>query len=147
MAFPSISQLNGMPFFQTAVQQQNMDPSFAFYLASKNSELHLGGTNPIFFTGPIESHPLSSNTGFWQIGKTQINVNGNRSVISGFQTIIDSGTTIMYGPSKDVANVYSHVPGSRLLDDQNGFYGFPCENVPNVAFNWGGKDWAITPQK
>ena len=147
MAFPSISQLNGTPFFQTAVQQQSISPSFAFYLARTNSELHLGGTNPAFFIGPIESHPLSSNTGLWQIGEAHFNVNGNRSVISGFQTIIDSGTTLMYGLPKDVANVYSHVPGSRLLDELNGFYEFPCGNVPNVSFNWGGKDWAITSEK
>ena len=147
MAFPSISELHGMPFLQTAVQQQSMNPSFAFYLASTNSEVHLGGTNPAFFTGPIESHPLSANTGLWQIGDAHFNVNGNHSVISGFQTIIDSGTTLMFGPPKDVANVYSHVPGSRLLDEQNGFYEFPCENVPTVSFNWGGRDWAITPEE
>ena len=54
---------------------------------------------------------------------------------------------LVYGPPKDVANVYSQVPGSRVIDERSGLYEFPCENVPNVAFNWGGKDWAITSEK
>jgi len=94
-------------------------------LASQNSQLSLGGTNSTFFTGPIEHHPLSFNTGLWQIGNAHVNVNDNRSIINGFQTITDSGIATMYGPPQ-AANVYSLVPGSRLFDVQNGFYVFPC---------------------
>lgn len=147
LAFPSISQLGHAPFFQTATQQQDIYPSFGFYLASNNySALSLGGPDRTFFTGPIETHYVSSPTGFWQIGNAYINVNGNRHVVGNFQTVIDSGTTIMFGPPKDVTKVYSHVPGSRLLDGKNGLYEFPCNSVPDVAFSWGGEDWTITPE-
>lgn len=68
-----------------------------------------------------------------------------QTVQSGFKTIIDSGTTIIYGPPSQVAAFYGNIPGSQLYDSANGFYSFPCGNAPsNVAFNWGGKNWVIS---
>ena len=61
------------------------------------------------------------------------------------QSIIDSGTTLIYGPPDQVATLYKSIPGAKAFDDQ-GFYSFPCNHVPNnVAFSWGGgKSWTIS---
>ena len=148
MAFPVISQLAHDPFFQTASEQHSVSlSSFAFYLASTNSELHLGGPDSNLFTGSIETHPLSTDRGFWQIGNAHIDVNGNRVALRGLETIIDSGTSIIVGPTDQVAEFYQQVPGSNLFDSTNGFYEFPCGSVPNVAFGWGGREWAVTADK
>ncbi|KAF8636167.1 hypothetical protein AX17_003739 [Amanita inopinata Kibby_2008] len=145
MAFPTISNLRQSPFFNTASSEGNARPSsFGFFLASQNSELHLGGPNPAIFTGSIEAHQLSSAIGFWQIGGASVNVNSASNVVTGFQTIIDSGTTIMLGPPDAVAQVYAQVPGSQVFDQQNGLYSFPCGSIPRVSFNWGGRNWEIT---
>lgn len=147
MAFPAISNLKQNPFFETAFSQGSVSPeSFSFKLASTNSELHLGGANDSLFTGSIEPHPLSSSNGFWQIGGATISVDGD-SAVSAFHTIIDSGTTIMYGLPSAVREVYAKVPGSQLFDSTNGFYSFPCASVPKIAFNWGGQDWTISSEK
>lgn len=148
MAFPAISQLGKNPFFQTAVEQHSVEvSSFGFYLARNNSELHLGGPDySLIEAGSIESHPLSSDRGFWEIGNAHITVNGKQAV-DNFETIIDSGTTIMFGPPDQVAMAYSNVPGSKLIDDMNGLYEFPCDSIPNVSFAWGGREWAITANK
>ena len=64
------------------------------------------------------------------------------------KTIIDSGTTIIYGPSDAVAELYQNIPGSSVYDQNSGFYSFPCSNVPsNIAFSWGGKQWEISAAK
>ena len=69
----------------------------------------------------------------------------SQTAVSGFQTIIDSGTTIIYGPPTQVATFYKSIPNSQLWDKKNGFYSFPCASIPsNVAFSWGGQSWTIS---
>jgi cathepsin D len=67
---------------------------FGFYLSTTGSELYLGGTNTSLYRGAIEFHSLSSSAGFWQIGGAKAIVNG-AVTNSGFDTIIDSGTSIL----------------------------------------------------
>jgi cathepsin D len=45
---------------------------------------------------------------------------GSSTAVSGFETIIDSGTTIMYGPPAAVKEVYAKVAGSAVFDSTNG---------------------------
>jgi cathepsin D len=99
MAFPALSQLHKDPFFVTANSQGSIeDGEFGFYLASSpsGSELFLGGTNSALYTGSIEYHSIVEDpTGFWQIGNASI-ASGSITAVFGFDTIIDSGTTLMY---------------------------------------------------
>jgi cathepsin D len=143
LAFPAISNLGQKPFFFTAFSQGSAKSNeFAFKLATTGSELYLGGTDSSQYTGSIEYHPVTSQ-GFWQIGGASALV-GTSTATSGFQTIIDSGTTIMYGPPSAVQAVYAKIPGSKLYDSGNGFYSYPCNSPPSVAFSWGGKAWKIS---
>ncbi|KAF7373521.1 Acid protease [Mycena sanguinolenta] len=139
MAYPKLSQLDHNPFFNDLPNANK----FAFYLGETASELYLGGTNMNKYTGSIEPHAVNQATGFWQITGASAKV-GNSVAVSGFQTIIDSGTTLIYGPPTDVAALWAQVPGSALYDSTNGYYSFPCATPPQISFNWGGKDWAIS---
>lgn len=152
MAFPAISALKQTPFFHNAIQQNKVASGvFAFYLAESGSELHLGGTSPQHYDGPIEYHPVldmeSKNkreTAFWLLGDAEVDVNG-KNVLSPIMTIIDSGTSLIFGPPAEVAKVYAQVPGSQALTGPlYGMYSFPCKNVPKVSFKWGGKAWTIS---
>lgn len=145
MAFPSISNLGQNPFFTTANSERTVrDNSFGFFLAANGSELYLGGTNPELYNSAIEFHTINSTSGFWQIPGASVKVNSTAAV-TGVQTIIDSGTTIMYGPPAAVQTLYSKIPGSVLVDADAGFYSFPCASDPKVAFSWGtGENWEIT---
>ncbi|OCH83935.1 acid protease [Obba rivulosa] len=146
LAFPAISNLGHNPFFVTATNQGSVSEGvFAFKLASSGSELYLGGTDTSLYSGSIEYHTLSSSDGFWQIGDASAIVNG-RTVESGFQTVIDSGTTIMYGPPSAVKSFYAAVSGSKLYDSENGYYSYPCDSPPTVAFSWGGEQWELTSE-
>ncbi|KAF8192633.1 aspartic peptidase domain-containing protein [Mycena galopus ATCC 62051] len=144
MAYPALSQLGHNPFFNTAAGDKTVKANrFGFYLAQSGSELYLGGTDTGKYSGSIETHAVNRSTGFWQLTNARAKVSSTVAV-SGFQTIIDSGTTIMYGPPAAVAAVYARVPGSAVFDSQNGYYSFPCATPPQIAFNWGGKDWTIS---
>ncbi|KAI0930017.1 hypothetical protein AcV5_006827 [Taiwanofungus camphoratus] len=146
LAYPAISNLNQTPYFLNAYAQGAvLQDVFSFKLASSGSELYLGGANSGLYIGSIETHPLSSNSGFWQIGHTTALVDG-RPAVSRFETIIDSGTTIMYAPPPAALQFYANVPGAFLWDSTNGFWAFPCAWTPSVAFNWGGQDWAVSAE-
>ena len=85
--------LQQSPFFNTATTHQAVSQSvFGFKLAQTGSELFLGGTDNQLFSGGIEFHPVDTTTGFWQATGASVKANG-QTVTSGFETIIDSGTT------------------------------------------------------
>ncbi|CAL1703550.1 unnamed protein product [Somion occarium] len=143
LAFQDISNLNAPPFYQNTFAESAVPENvFAFKLAESGSELFLGGTNSDLYSGDIEYHSVTSG-GFWQATGGKAIVEG-KTAVSGFQTIIDSGTTIMYGPSSAVETFYASVPGSKLFDSDNGFYSYPCASPPAVGFSWGGKTWTIS---
>ncbi|KAJ7728564.1 aspartic peptidase domain-containing protein [Mycena olivaceomarginata] len=57
---------------------------------------------------------------------------GSTTAISNLKTIIDSGTTIAYGPPADVKEIFAQVESSALF-----FYSYPCDSPPEISFNWG----------
>ncbi|KAJ3966840.1 acid protease [Lentinula raphanica] len=146
LGFPSISNLQANPFFINAVQHHAISAQeFSFYIATNNSELYIGGTNPEFYDGPIEYHAVDKSNGFWQVKHASISV-GERIAYSDFDTIIDSGTTIMYGPPDMVKAIYDKVEGAEVFDSDEGFYSFPCDNVPEISFTWGGECFTISSE-
>ncbi|KAI0650082.1 acid protease [Trametes meyenii] len=146
MAFPALSNLGQDPFFVTASKQKHVPQNvfgFKLAVATAASELYLGGTNTALYKGALEYHKVTSQEGFWQIGEARALVNG-KTTVSGFQTVIDSGTTIMYGPPSAVEKVYAAIKGAKLFDATNGYYSYPCASPPKLAFSWGGKSWAVS---
>ena len=134
------------PFFLSATSQGSVSSGiFSFKLASEGSELFLGGTNLALYTGEVEFHPVTQ-VGYWQIGGGSVAANGVTAG-SGFDAVIDTGTTIMYGDSNQVGTLYGAIPGAQIYDAGNGFYSYPCDPPPTVTFSWGGQLWAITPEK
>ncbi|KAI0335307.1 protease [Cubamyces sp. BRFM 1775] len=147
LGLPGLMSLPTAPFLYQAMVEEAMENYvFAFKLSKNQSELYLGGTDTSLYTGDIEYHPIMEDKGFWQLGNATITV-GNTTILSNIKTVIDSGTTLVYGPSEDVAKFYESIPGSKLYDTMNGFYTFPCDAIrSDVAFNWGGKNWFISAE-
>ena len=135
------------PFFNTLISQGTVSAGvFGFKLASSGSELYLGGANDELYSGSLEFHDVDTSSGFWQLPGAKAYVNG-KSVVTGFETIIDSGTTIMYGPPSAVKKLFASVSGSGVYDSSQGYYYYPCNSPPTIAFSWGGKEWAISSAK
>ncbi|KAF5371349.1 hypothetical protein D9758_004184 [Tetrapyrgos nigripes] len=148
LAYPPLSKIKQDPFFTTA-NTQGAVPSnqFSFYFSSgspgsNDSELFLGGTNPDLYTGDFDNVDVEGDKGYWSLGGASVSVNGKKAV-DGLSTIIDSGTTIMYGPPDAVKELYAKVNGSQEYSAARGLWSYPCATPPNITFNWGGKDWPI----
>nr|VWO98977.1 Probable mitochondrial substrate carrier (Putative mitochondrial carrier protein) [Ganoderma boninense] len=147
LAFPAISNLKHDPFFFTAVAQQTApEGRFGFKLAASGSELYIGGTDDALYTGDIEYHTLSSDSGFWQVGGASVSVDGEAVAGDTFDTVIDSGSTIVTAPTDAAQSFWAAVDGSAVYDQSQGLYSYPCDSAPDVSFSWGGQDWAISAE-
>ncbi|KAH9812454.1 aspartic peptidase domain-containing protein [Melampsora americana] len=146
LAYPRISHLRS-PSIVTSAFKQGLLPKdiFAFNLGNTGSELHLGGVDPNKYSGELETHPVSRKA-YWQVGSAAVFANG-KVVGSSYETIIDSGTTIMYGPPSAVQTLYTKLNGS-IYDEESGLWKYLCESSPKVSFSWsGGKQWEINQER
>jgi len=104
MAYTSISELGQTAFGNlwskrgAAVIGKNM---FSFFLSDDSnggSQLYLGGYDTTKFSGNMYWNPVV-NKGYWQIGGGSAYANNKVSKATGFQTIVDTGTTLIYAVS------------------------------------------------
>jgi len=110
MAFKQISEFNASPVFQTLVEEGMVsDPVFAFRLGTSGSKLDVGGIDQASLKGDI-SYTNVIEEGFWQVKTDALKV-GGQTTSSNFDAIIDSGTTLIVGPTAEVAKLYEAAGG------------------------------------
>jgi len=113
--------------------------------------LTLGGTNNSLYTGNIQfvDMPSGVTPSFWFLELTGVTVQGNSvKITSGNSAIsaIDTGTTLIGGPTADVQNIWAQVPGSTAMaGNMAGFYEFPCDTNVQISLSFGGgSSWPIS---
>jgi len=57
--------------------------------------------------------------------------------------VVDTGTSVIGGPTADVKAVWAAVPGSAAIVDHPGLFSFPCSTSVQVTLSFGGKAWPI----
>merc|ERR1719387_580765 len=104
LAFQSISVDNLTTVFGAAVEQHVVDePVFGFYLSATSGtdgELTFGGTDPNHYSGDLTYVDLTSDT-YWETKLDGLKL-GGKSMTTTTKVILDSGTSILAGPSADV---------------------------------------------
>ncbi|KAM6989085.1 cathepsin D-like, partial [Passerculus sandwichensis] len=131
---------------------------FSFHLRSGASEgdggeLLLGGIDEGRFEGPLHYIPVSRKS-YWQVHMDRLSVGAPGAAGcrdpplcgGGCEAIVDTGTSLVTGPSGDVAALHRALGGSRALGGQ---YLLDCDKVPsmpNVTFVLGGKEFTLSPQ-
>jgi len=129
MAWPSIS-VNGLPLiFDLLVKQGQVDGnSFSFYLTkvpgSNGSALVLGGVNQKYYTGQFKYYNLKY-TNYWALAIDDIVFNGTSYKVGDILGIVDTGTSVIIGPTKVVDNMTKAFgPGKEKQIN--------CDLVPNL---------------
>ncbi|GAA5867154.1 hypothetical protein JCM8547_006256 [Rhodosporidiobolus lusitaniae] len=144
MAYASISTLGTSPLFQTLVAENKVASSqFSFLLDSTGSELFLGGMNAAHYAaGSTKWYPVASQS-YWllsttaNVGSTQV------SSIGSFNSIVDTGTSIIVAPTAAAAKFFASVPDSGVYG--SGYYTFPCASPPSISFSFGdGEQWTLS---
>jgi len=163
LGFQSLAETMAVPFWQAlAASNQFTAPEFGIWLnrfindssatpeEQNGGALTFGGTNSSLFTGDIEflNMPSGTTPSFWLLSVSSINVVGNSVQLgTGDAAIaaIDTGTTLIGGPSNDVRNFWAAVPGSEALTGENeGYYAYPCSTKLGVTISFGGTSWPIS---
>jgi len=149
MAFQTISVDGIPPWFQALVGDHGVSKSvFGLYLADSDSvtgELTIGGYDSSHFTGSLTWVPLSSAT-YWEVALTEMQINGG-SVTSVKKAVLDSGTSLLAGPTAEVKKIAALVGATPFFLNPNE-YTVSCSalpTMPNIDITFGGHTFTLTP--
>ncbi|XP_068450201.1 pepsin A-like [Clinocottus analis] len=149
LAFPGLSDQGGTPLFNNLWNQGKIDQyMFSMYLNSsvEGSMLILGGTDSSYYIRTLQWIPLYQATNYWNIEIRSITINGNTVACSGgCVASVDSGTSLIIGPSKDITNINGWLGASS---DPNGEATVSCgvtSYLPEIVFHISGYDFALPP--
>ncbi|XP_041913928.1 pepsin A-like [Alosa sapidissima] len=147
LAFPAIAASGATPVFDNMMSQGLVSQAlFSVYLSGDSesgSEVLFGETDSSYYTGSLTWVPLTSET-YWQIQMDSVTINGNAvACAGGCQAIVDTGTSLIVGPSSDISNMNA---GVGATTDSYGDATVSCDDIqsmPEVTFNINGQAFTI----
>ncbi|TQS34047.1 hypothetical protein Golomagni_05587, partial [Golovinomyces magnicellulatus] len=129
-------------FFEDAMDQGKVSTKeFSFYLGRTtdgtggNSELTLGGRDSSKFTGDAYMLPVVGSNN-WDVTLYGIAVNGDVIDGTGGTAIMDTGTSLIIGPSDVVSKVYAKIPNAQPAGGH--YWSVPCDSNPKLALKFEG---------
>lgn len=148
LAFPSIS-VDGIPtVFENMVSQGLVQQQVvSFYLSSKSGsdgEMVVGGIDSTKFTGQLQYVPLTSET-YWETSLDSFTIAG-ASVSSTKKAILDTGTSLLAGPSAEVKKIAATV-GAKPFFLNKAEYTIDCgkiSSLPDMTFTMGGHTFTLS---
>ncbi|XP_040197509.1 cathepsin E-like [Rana temporaria] len=153
LGYPALAAGNAKPVFDRMMELQQVDKSiFSFHLNKDDDfqyggELILGGIDDTLYKGPIHWINITKK-GYWQIKLENIKVNGKVQFCpNGCEAIVDSGTSLITGPSVDVKKLQKIIGGTPMLFNE---YSVGCKDwssLPSVTFTIEQRDYTITPEQ
>jgi len=133
------------PFGALVRSGQLEKPEFAFYLGNlEEGELVLGGSNPNHFEGKVTNVPLIAET-YWEVALGGITVGTEKLNGNATRAIVDSGTSLLAGPVRDVKKIAELVGATPLVA---GEYAIDCDKVktaPSLTFKLGDTVFQLDP--
>lgn len=161
LAFQTIASSGAAPLWETLASSSAWtDQLMAFQLTRYNNvsnaqSLEPGGTftmgavNTSLYTGDIDYNDIpDGDATYWlQTISAITSQGGSISVPSGSDALaaIDTGTTLIGGPSDAIAAIYANIPNSQAgTGNLEGYYIYPCSTTVNVTMSFGGQSWPIS---
>ena len=114
---------------------------FALHLAETGPKLFIGWLgDPALFDKKIEYYEvikLKNAWSYWALDDGKIKV-GKEVIAEALQTLIVSGTDMIFGPEEYVKKIYDKIETAEI---KNGQWVFNCDlkrPFPEISFSWGG---------
>jgi hypothetical protein len=150
MAWPRISVDGIPPVFQNMVTQRAVgEPVFAFHLGKDGAtgELVIGGVDDSHYTGDLHYLPLSNET-YWEVELQGMSL-GGKSVTNVQRAILDTGTSVLAGPTKEVAAIAKAIGAHPVLPfgPYKKEFIVSCKKLaqlPDLVIKLGGKDFTLS---
>uniref|UniRef100_A0A7N5P2L4 Chymosin n=1 Tax=Ailuropoda melanoleuca TaxID=9646 RepID=A0A7N5P2L4_AILME len=148
LAYPSLASEYSVPVFDNMMQTHLVARDlFSVYLArnGQGSMLTLGAIDPSYYTGSLHWVPVTVRE-YWQFTVDRVTVNGVVVACDGgCQAILDTGTSMLVGPSSDILNIQTAI-GAK--EDQYGVFDINCgslSSMPDVVFEIHGRKYPLPP--
>ncbi|NXN93352.1 CATE protein, partial [Rhinopomastus cyanomelas] len=151
LAYPSLAVDGVTPVFDNMMAQDLVElPLFSVYMSGNpesplGGELLFGSFDTSRFTGTLNWVPVTQQ-GYWQIQVDNIQVGGTVTFCaSGCQAIVDTGTSLITGPTKDIKELQSYI-GATSVD---GVFAVECgslDAMPDVTFTINGLPYVLSAQ-
>lgn len=133
LAMDALSAAGSVTPFHHLIQQHDLhEPVFAFYIGGDSpGELTVGGTDPSHYEGQLNWVPLENAVGYWTVGLDAVHVGDQDLQSKTNLAVIDSGTSLIIGPTKDVDRLAESLgaSSSSLVDR---FYQVDCGKVASM---------------
>ena len=125
-------------FFSNAVAQGLSPNLFALNLKKGAvGTLSFGAINASAYTGSITRVSVNTANGFWEFTASGYAVGSAAFVSLAIDSVVDTGTTLLYLPQVVVVAYYAKVPGA-VNSNTLGGYVFPCSaTLPNFTLGIG----------
>jgi len=128
------------PFHALVDSKQLSEPVFAFYLGNNQpGELVVGDVDSKHYTGDFAYVALKSKS-YWEIALDSVKLNSD-SASTCPTAIIDSGTSLLAGPSTDVSAIAKKLGATSVLGKE---WQIDCSKQYSMTFILGGKDYVLS---
>lgn len=107
-------------------------------------EISFGSCNPDKYTGDFTYTKVGSDNGDWAIPLDSLTYDGKKAGDEKRLAYIDTGTSYVFGPRKDVKAFHDHIPGASSSDDGT-TWKVPCDSNKTVAYTFSGVSYNVSP--
>ncbi|XP_069495792.1 pepsin A-like [Ambystoma mexicanum] len=147
VAFLSLASDGATPVFDNMWSQGLLPQDlFSVYLSANEasgSVMTFGGYDTSYYSGTMNWIPLSAEI-YWQIIVDSVTMNGNVIACNGgCQAIVDTGMSLLAGPSSGIANIQSAIGASQ---NSNGEFVVSCNSIsslPPIVFTINGVQYPV----
>jgi hypothetical protein len=148
LAFQTISVDHVVTPFQNIIAQNLVtEPVFGVYLSTADGtpgELTFGGIDSTHYSGSLVYVPLT-NTTYWETHLDSMTLSGS-PVTTATKAILDTGTSLLAGPSADVKALAAAVGATPFFLNPNE-YTIDCSKIsslPDLSITLGGNTFTLT---
>uniref|UniRef100_A0A8D1URZ3 Peptidase A1 domain-containing protein n=1 Tax=Sus scrofa TaxID=9823 RepID=A0A8D1URZ3_PIG len=148
LGYPELASEYTVPVFDNMMHRHLVAQDlFAVYM-SRNDEgsmLTLGAIDPSYYTGSLHWVPVTMQL-YWQFTVDSVTINGVVVACNGgCQAILDTGTSMLAGPSSDILNIQMAIGAT---ENQYGEFDINCgslSSMPTVVFEISGRMYPLPP--
>ncbi|XP_004620142.1 chymosin-like [Sorex araneus] len=148
LAYPSLASEYSVPVFDNMMDKHLVAQDlFSVYMSrhGPGSVLTLGAIDHSHYTGALHWVPVTVQQ-YWQFTVDSVTVDGVVVACEGgCQAILDTGTSMLVGPSSDILNIQSAIGATQ---GQYGEFDINCgslSTMPTVVFEINGKKYPLPP--
>jgi len=100
----------------------------------------LGGVNTDYFTGDFTYVPLKAKS-YWEIGLEGVKLNGATVDSTTLSAVVDSGTSLMAGPTEVVEAIAKKLGATKILGKE---YILGCGKTYEIAYSIAGQEYSFS---